>query len=143
MTHLLDDLLDNVVSIEVEGAVFYLSLVEELLDHLLLLEEVKNFKACLNNTTSVLVGRIFKHVPFNVVKNDVQILLANALHHLNFLDHVVTKTVKHKLLKSNALILEYRVKKSIFLLPGCSWIHEPLLNEPATPLVLTALKLEA
>lgn len=55
MTHLLDYLLDHMVSIKVERAILDFSLVEQLLYQHLLLLQVKNLNTSLDNSAAVLV----------------------------------------------------------------------------------------
>ena len=71
LAHLSYDLLNNMVSIKIEGAIFDPSLVQEFLYHLVFLKGIKNIDSCLNHSASMLVGWILEHVTPDVVEYNV------------------------------------------------------------------------
>lgn len=81
------------ISVEIERAFFYAIIRDQLLHHSLLLLKLKHLESSLDNSASMLVSWILHDFPYNVLKNNVQVLDFDSRNLLNFLDDVVTERI--------------------------------------------------
>ena len=113
VTHLYDDLLHDMITVEVEWTVLNSFGIDQLLHQLFLLAIGEHFEACLKYSATMLVSWEVIDISSTMCKDNVQVLAVNSSNLLNFLYNVVAKWVLYELIKSYGRIFQQIVEEAL------------------------------
>lgn len=89
------NLLNHMISVEVERAFFDSVIVDKLKHHSLLLLKLEHLEASLDDSASMLVSWVLHDFAYDVLKDDVQVFDFNTRNLLYFLYDVITEGIHH------------------------------------------------